>query len=437
MGLKQFFKTKGAIYEYGDYYSSYRDELAQIFQYYQGIGLKVAIWGAGLKGTAFLNLIDKKGKYISYVIDMNKELHGSKVTPKHLISGLEEVMEAMPGVIIIMNAVHYSDNYAMLIEKGYNGIILDLDTIIENSVDPDIVIAGKQFENKNAHNYDLKKIHNQVLDILQEIDRICRKHNLTYFLSAGTALGAIRHKGFIPWDDDADIGMLREDYNRFRKIVQSELGNAYYYQTMGKGSSFYRNFDQVGKNNSAFVLYNMKDLNIHHGIHVDIFPFDYVSEDERRRTEHVKEVQKYRTLLFNKLVPHVINTKNLWKRLIINREYYRMKFIPLRSLQERMEGTLTQHLGKEEQYVADLLTHYKKIMYFRKSDILPVKYIEFEGMKLPVPNNLDAYLTMMYGDYMTPPPEGKRNQRHRFVELSYDKAYEKDRIKFGIKSHVN
>lgn len=426
MSFDKYLKTKGAIYEFGDYYSAYRNELMKILKYYQDKGYKTAIWGAGLKGTAFLSLIDPKGRFIQTVIDMNKELHGTMVTPRHQVNSLEDALKVTPDVVIIMNSTHYADNYSLLKEKNFNGIVLDLDTIIENEVNPDVIITGESFEIKNARNYDLKKIHHQVLDILQEIDRICRKHAITYFLSAGTALGAIRHKGFVPWDDDADIGMLREDFERFRSVVKEELGEAYYYQTMGKGSDFYRNFDQVGRKNTSFVLYNVKDLKLHHGIHVDIFPFDYVPEDENKREALVKEVQNYRTQLYQKLVPHVVNTKNPWKRLVINHVYYKMKFKSFASLHHRMEQTLTSYNGAEDKYVADLLTHYKKTMYFRKSDILPVEYVEFEQLKLPVPNNPDAYLTMMYGDYMTPPPEGKRNQRHRFVELSYSEPYHKD-----------
>ncbi len=431
MGFEQYLKKKGAIYEFGDFYSSYRNELVQILKYYQDKGYKTAIWGAGLKGTAFLNLIDPKGKCIHSVIDMNKNLHGTRITPRHRVSSLEDALKAMPDVIIIMNAAHYADNYALLTENNYDGIILDLDMMIENKVDCEIILEGKNLCFSNSIDYDLEKIHLQVLDILQEIDRICRKHSISYFLSAGTALGAIRHKGFIPWDDDADIGMLREDFDRFRSIVSEELEDAYYYQTMGKGSSFYRNFDQIGKKNTSFVLYNMKDIKLHHGIHVDIFPFDYVSEDREKREKHVEEVQNYRMLLFQKLVPHVVNTKNLWKRLIINHLYYKMKFRSFHYLYHRMEQALRKYYGVEDQYVADLLTHYKKVMYFKKSDILPVKYVDFEQLKLPVPGNPEVYLEMMYGDYMTPPPEGKRNQRHRLVELSYDKPYKKDIKWFG------
>lgn len=434
MGLSKYLKDKGAIYEFGDYYKSYKDEIIEILEYYRDKSMKVAIWGAGLKGTAFLNVIDSKGKYISYVTDMNKQLYGTMATPRHKVISIDDVLKAAPDVIIIMSAVHYADNYAILKGKGYSGIILDLDAIIENKADPQVIIEGRAYDISIGHNYDLEKIHVHILDILKEIDRICKKHNITYFLSAGTALGAIRHQGFIPWDDDADIGMLREDFERFRKIAVTELNKGYYYQRMGKGSRFYRNFDQIGKYNTAFVLYRLKDLKIHHGLHVDVFPFDFVPEDYKKREELVKEVQRLRTKLSRKLLPHAVTTKNPWKRLIINHERYRLKFIPLRLLHRKMEATLTRYQGKEEQYVADLLTHYKKTMYFKKSDILPVQYVPFEDTSLPVPGNADAYLTMMYGDYMTPPPEGKRNQRHRLILLSYDEAYDKDKKWFGGRS---
>ncbi|MDF2541070.1 MAG: hypothetical protein K0S47_788 [Herbinix sp.] len=425
--IKKWLKTKGAILEYGDFYNSYREETIYLLKQFYKRGWKVAIWGAGLKGTAFLNCIDSKGEYIKAVVDMNKELLGKYLTKHHKIISFEEVLEFNPDVIVIMNSAHYADNYALLREKGYLGELIDLDYMIENKVDPDAILEGKSFIIKNVENYDLNKIQVQILDILKEIDRICKLHNITYFLSAGTALGAMRHQGFVPWDDDADIGMLREDFERFRKIVENELGENFYYQRMKRSNDFYRPFDQVGKKNTSFVLYNVKDLRIRHGIHVDVFPFDVVSADEKRREEHVREVQDYRTKIFQKRVPHVVATKNIYRKFVINHEYYLKKFIPYHYLNNKMKRALNRYTLTEDVYVADLLTHYKKIMYFKKSDLFPVKYVEFENIQLPVPNNCDSYLKMMYGDYMTPPPEGKRNQRHRLVELSYDKAYDKDK----------
>lgn len=424
--LSQLLNTKRAVLEYGDYYSSYRKELISILSYYKEKNCNIAIWGAGLKGRAFLSCIDKTGEYIQYVTDLNKELEGSNITKHHKVYSLQTVLDAKPEVMIIMNKVHYADNYALLRDRNFKGVILDLDYLIEHKIDPLQITSGAFSEEPDRTDVDMDKVHGQLLIILKEIDRICKKHNITYFLSAGSALGAIRHKGFIPWDDDADIGMLREDFERFRKIVREELGDEFYYQRLEKGSAFYRAFDQIGKKNTSYVMYNVKDLRIHHGIHVDIFPFDYVSADPDEREKQVREVLKVREEIFKKLVPHVVETRNILKRLVINYEYYIMKFVPLGGLIKRMEHALCKNIGKDYEYLADLLTHYKKIMYFKKTDILPVTYTKFEDSYLPVPNNTDAYLTMMYGDYQTPPPSSKRNQHHRIIELSCDKAYYKD-----------
>lgn len=428
--LREFIKTKGAVLQYGDYYNSYKEELIKLLEYYKAMGYHVAIWGAGLKGKAFLNCIDREGKYIQTVIDLNQDLHDKFITSKHKVVSLTEALIRNPDIIFIMSSFHYADNNSLLRDSGYHGKIIDLDYLIENNIKFEAIIQNRVDEGKESKSYDLSSVHKKLLEILLEIDRICKKHHITYFLSAGTALGAARHKGFIPWDDDADIGMLRDDFEKFRKIAKKELESKFYYQTMKDGGRFYRAFDQIGIKNTAFVLYHTKDIKIRHGIHVDIFPFDYVSDDEESRNEHVREVQLYRSRIYNKLVPHVVETRNVFKKLFINFDYYKMKFVPLLYLYKKQENILTKNRGKEENYVADLLTHYKKVMYFKKEDMIPVNYVEFEQYQFPVPKNLDAYLTMMYGDYMTPPPEGKRFQRHRIVKLSTNEAYDKDQILF-------
>jgi len=424
MIIENYIKKKGAILQFGEYYLSYYKDLIDILEYFKAKNLKVGIWGAGLKGTAFLNKIDKKGRYIDIVVDLNKSIYGTYITPYHKVIGYKEFLLNPTDVIFIMNAAHYADNYALLKENNYSGLIIDMDYLIENKISSSDIINNKI---KNSQQqFDLSKVHDVLLEILKEVDRICKKHNITYFLSAGTALGAVRHHGFIPWDDDADIGMLREDFEKFRKVVKEELSSNFYFQTMRKGSDYYRAFDQIGKKNTSFVLESTKNLKIYHGIHVDIFPFDYVSGETYVREKHVKEVQLYRKKLSSKLIPYNVNSRNLFHKFFINYEYYKMKLVPYNYLHNKMESALKKYQGKEDIFVADLLTHYKKIMYFKKIDIVPVKYVDFEDVKLPIPNNYHEYLTMMYGDYMVLPPEGKRNQRHKLIEISADKGYEGD-----------
>ena len=129
-------------------------------------------------------------------------------------------------------------------------------------------------------NVDIRQLQLVQLKMLEEIDRICKKHDIKYSLFAGSALGAIRHKGFIPWDDDLDIVMMRPEYERFLAAAQKELNESYYLQ-----KEFSENwplqFSKLRKNNTAFIeRYIPKMDGIHMGVYVDIFPCDNLSDND-------------------------------------------------------------------------------------------------------------------------------------------------------------
>ena len=134
----------------------------------------------------------------------------------------------------------------------------------------------------------IDRIQQIEFDIMQQIDSICRAHDLTYFAIGGSVLGAVRHQGFIPWDDDIDIGMPRKDYEEFLKYASEELPKGYFLQTFftEKKSPFY--FAKVRKDNTKFVEYYLRDLDIHQGLFVDIFPFDNVPVNESTKKLHYK-----------------------------------------------------------------------------------------------------------------------------------------------------
>src|SRR5699024_6110897 len=114
------------------------------------------------------------------------------------------------------------------------------------------------------------------LEILKEFDRFCKEHNIKYQLYAGTLLGAIRHKGFIPWDDDIDIAMTRDQYERFlEKYINNER---YFLQNFQTDYNYFRQFSRLRKNNTVFRQEQYSNLDIHHGIFIDIFPLDNVEE---------------------------------------------------------------------------------------------------------------------------------------------------------------
>jgi len=120
---------------------------------------------------------------------------------------------------------------------------------------------------------DLVKQQAVLVELLEEIDRICKKHNIPYVVFCGTALGAVRHKGIIPWDDDLDVSMLRKDYEKFLEVAPAELKEQYFLQAEG-AKHWPMNFSKLRKNNTTYLeKYHPKDNETHQGIYVDIFPF--------------------------------------------------------------------------------------------------------------------------------------------------------------------
>lgn len=398
----------------------------KLIHYYHKSNKKIAVWGYGLKGTSFLNLIKPVANKISYFIDMNKSMQGTHTISGQEIIPYERIEELEIDVIIVMNKAHFADNHNLVRDLNLERKIklIDLDEIVENQISCQAYLKNDYRLKKDfSTDVDMKEIQNQVYIILQEVDRICRKNRIPYFLSAGTALGAIRHKGFVPWDNDIDIGMLRKDYNNFQKIVKRELGSEFYYQTLQPNRDFYYPFDQVVKNHTSYVQLEHKDAKFHHGFHIDIFPFDKVSSNPKSREKQVEDLNKYRYLMKAKKLKYPYKSKNPLHLFLINYEYYMLKLVPYRYLKKKIDETLTKYNKTNTEYIADLCTHYKKVMYFKRSEIFPIKKVSFESGVFPVPRETDTYLTMMYGDYMTPPPENKRTQKYRIVDVSYKRNY--------------
>ena len=133
---------------------------------------------------------------------------------------------------------------------------------------------------------DLKQLHTMLYQILAEIDRVCKRHDIPYFIQGGSAIGAFYNKGIVPWDDDVDVGMTRENYNRFLEVAPKELGAEYFLEWFGTESNTPFYFAKVKRNNTLFVEHIWKDMDIHHGIFVDIFPYDRVPNNKTLEKLH-------------------------------------------------------------------------------------------------------------------------------------------------------
>lgn len=251
------------------------------------------------------------------------------------------------------------------------------------------------------------------LDILLAIDNICKKHQLTYYLAEGTLLGAVRHHGFIPWDDDLDISMLREDYEHFLNIVEKELPNELVLLHDKTFKKYYLPFAKIVTTQTRGFYNNIDiDLNGYLGPYIDIFPIDTLEfETSDEQYNIFKQIRFYRDLLLLKInYKRINNLKTLFKKIIA-------KLLPFSFLQFKVKSLSTKSNNSENKFAANLASTYPPV-----SQIVPIEYygtpqfLPFEGHELPVPQEYHNLLTVIYGDYKTPPPKHRQIQRHSFFD---------------------
>lgn len=271
-------------------------------------------------------------------------------------------------------------------------------------------------------NFDyLAKLHNCQMIIAKEIKRICDENNIKYFIIAGTLLGAVRHGGFIPWDDDMDIGMLREDYDKFIEIAKVQLGENFFLQTTETDENYGLPFAKVLLNGTVLVEATAGS-NAKKGIFVDVFPFDISPEAQADAEAHNKKTYLYKRLLLAKLNYNVCDQKDYIKKLV----YFALKimsvFFSHDKLCRRLEDEITKYNTESSSKIVNIGGAYG----YKKETILSrwvdeTVEIPFEEMTISAPKDYVEYLESFYGDYMTPPPENKRYNRHNVVELDFGK----------------
>lgn len=271
-------------------------------------------------------------------------------------------------------------------------------------------------------NFDyLPKLHNCQLIIANEIKRLCDKHNIKYFIVAGTLLGAVRHGGFIPWDDDMDIGMLREDYEKFISVAKAELGEDFFLQTTETDANYGLPFAKILLNGTVLVEATAGS-NAKKGIFVDIFPFDISPEEENLKNQHDKKTYLYKRLLLAKLNYNVCAKNDYVKRLI----YFVLKimasFYSHDKLYKKLDEEITKYNSKSSSKIVNIGGAYGYTKETIEKDwVRETVEIPFENMTISAPVDYIKYLEKFYGDYMTPPPEDKRYNRHSVVELDFGK----------------
>ena len=242
------------------------------------------------------------------------------------------------------------------------------------------------------------------LEILKEIDRICRKHRIPYWLAYGTMLGAVRHKGFIPWDDDLDIYMRFQDFKRFQSICKTELGDSYFLQTPLSEPSMPWMIYKVRKNGTKMMQTGQVfNSTFNFGIWVDIFPLVNFAEEEADQKKQFDTLKKLQALRYKcPRIRHDNSLKDVIRKMVVS--IIHLKESRLWSKVCRLgNGKSRQQLVVSHLIVQEYgLAHRDEILYdssmFEKSSLY-----EFEGDLFPGINDYNSYLTQCYGEtYMTP-----------------------------------
>lgn len=259
--------------------------------------------------------------------------------------------------------------------------------------------------------------HQQVLyELLKEFDRVCRKYDIKYMLFAGTALGAVRHKEIIPWDDDLDVVMMRDDYERFLKVAPETVDKEKYFVQAEFSDHWPMFFSKLRKNNTACLeKTRVKDEKMHQGIYIDIFPCDNLLD-----SSFMRKVQFY--------VSKIVIAKSLFKRGYLTDSLLKKIVMAVSLLfpSKILAEFVQQKDRKDTEYVHTFFgaaSKYEKNIYPRKWFTESVE-MQFGDGLYPVSKYYDELLTTLYGDYMIPPSDDVLKIKTHVALLDVNNSYE-------------
>lgn len=269
----------------------------------------------------------------------------------------------------------------------------------------------------------LKKVQESQLEIMDEIHRICLENDITYYIIAGTALGSVRHKGFIPWDLDIDIALPRNDYDKMKKICKEKMNSKFIYRDHLNTTNFIPPHALICIKNTTLVnrfdKFNPDIKNL--GIYLDVFPLDNAPDNPLLREEQEKKLKRLKKIKNYKLA--LSHDSSKVKKIIKKLIRFTLFWISVEKINTKMDNIMRKYNDQNTTHVCSMASGYS----YTKQCILKQVYgkpteVIFENRKYFAPEKIHEYLLKIYGDYMKLPSiEEQKANLDIFEEVFFDK----------------
>ena len=266
----------------------------------------------------------------------------------------------------------------------------------------------------------LRTLQLMQLEMLKVVDAICEENNIKYSLYAGTLLGAVRHQGFIPWDDDLDICMARKEYDKFIRVWDELKPQGYILQNKENTPEFTQSFTKIRKDNTTFLQNNYERGKYHTGVFVDVFPIDRMPSGKVKQCMFTLRCMFYQ-LFTREFVPP--KSSEIVKKV----SAFILWCVPKRKREEirgKLLGQITQYNDRKDFNIATIETVDSMRIKYPVDMLDSYTRIYFEDSEFMCFAKWDEYLKGTYGDYMKLPPESERAWKHHPIILDFEKNYE-------------
>lgn len=256
--------------------------------------------------------------------------------------------------------------------------------------------------------HEMKEVWAVELDLLAELLRVCQNHNIKIFASGGTMLGAVRHKGFIPWDDDIDMMMFREDYDKLCKVAEDEFKEPYFFQTEYTDRGSLRGHAQLRNSLTTGILSGEQQCGYtyNQGIFIDIFPLDAVTDDCDKLKKQEKRAIKFRNRahFYGKFSTKYTDAKTPLKNTVkksihflLNRQ---LSALSLKYYEKFENECMKYNQNHNTKYISTLSFQFENRDHYKlRRDYEKLEYFPFEFLQIPVGSKYDEALTKRYGNY--------------------------------------